>query len=45
MSKLGIEKFTLTYIVDEPFNLGLHAPVLELHSAQFVGTHQRFAIF
>lgn len=28
-----------TYVVDEPLDLGLHAPVSELHLAQLVGTH------
>ena len=25
--------------MDEPFNLGLHAPVSELHLAELVGAH------
>lgn len=29
----------LTNIMDEAFNLRLHAPVAKLHLAQFVGTH------
>lgn len=29
----------LTNIMDEAFNLRLHAPVAELHLAEFVGTH------
>lgn len=28
-----------TYVVDEPLDLGLHAPVPELHLAELVGTH------
>lgn len=30
----------LTDIVDELFNLGLHAPVAELNLAQLIGTHE-----
>lgn len=29
----------LTGVVDEPLDLGLHAPVAELHLAELVGTH------
>lgn len=29
----------LTNIMDEAFNLGLHAPVAKLNLAEFVGTH------
>lgn len=32
---------TPTHIVDEALYLGLHAPVSELHLAQFVGAHDR----
>ena len=33
------EAGTLTCVVDEPLDLGLHAPVAELHLAELVGAH------
>lgn len=33
------EAAALTRVVDEPLDLGLHAPVAELHLAQLVGAH------
>lgn len=32
---------TLTHVVYEALDLGLHAPVSELHFAELVGTHDR----